>query len=37
MADPRTLPLDSKTRKHFALDDGFEAYFPAAMALAARN
>lgn len=36
MAD-RTLPIDGKARKQFSLDDGFEKYFPAAIALAARN
>lgn len=36
MAD-RTLPVDGKLRKQFSLDDGFEKYFPAAIALAARN
>jgi ribosomal protein L7/L12 len=36
MAD-RTLPIDGKARKQYSLDDGFEKYFPAAIALAARN
>jgi ribosomal protein L7/L12 len=33
----RTLPIDGKLRKQYSIDDGFEKYFPAAIALAARN